>query len=206
MTRATKYLALIMALTLLITATPVNLLYTSSVSTSTLSLKEDNLGKGKMTSSAAIYEKSGEKGKQLGTAAKGTAVTLHTISDSYAQVTVDKMTGYVPLRSINVRLTMPISVALQKKASIYKTTSASSKNLLGTVNKGVKVTLIGRSGSWWVIDYKGKNSYVQDANIKWPANAAPAATYEPTETPQSTATPTPPSSKNPTSPSAALKT
>ena len=121
-----------------------------------------------------VREKASSKSKLLGTAKKGEKFDVLGTSGSWVRIDYKGKTGYVYKTYIKVTGEDPVTPITGKKGTIVNCKTqvnvrekASSKSkLLGTAKKGEKFDVLGTSGSWVRIDYKGKTGYVYKTYIK----------------------------------------
>lgn len=146
------------------------------------------------------------------TLANGTAVTVYSVSGSWAYIKAGSQYGYVyasylsyPSKTATPTATRVITPAPTATPSPVYTTAkvktsggalnirsgpSSSYSTKGSVPNGQTVTVKGTSGSWTLIEYRGTTGYVSSSYLEYSSvTATPVKTTTPS--PRPTATPAP---------------
>ena len=86
---------------------------------------------------------------------KGVSMTLKNYSDSWGKVTYKGRTGYVSLRDLNLK--NPVKAYVSESAPLY---GEDGSGVLGTLDKGTQVYVLGMEGDYARVSNGSKTGYV----------------------------------------------
>ena len=121
-----------------------------------------------------VREKASSKSKLLGTAKKGETFKVLGTSGNWVKIEFSGKTGYVYKTYIKVtgeEPEQPVSgktgTVVNCKTQVNVRAKASSKSkILGTAKKGTTFEVLGKSGNWYKVSYKGKTAYIFHRYLK----------------------------------------
>ena len=110
-----------------------------------------------------VYKKASTSSVSL-KVSKGLKVTMTAYNGSWARITRNGATAYIPLKYLT--LTNRLTAYTAKNTSMYKSASSSSKKL-GTIPKGTTVYINGRDGSYYRVQNKSGSitGYVRASDL-----------------------------------------
>jgi uncharacterized repeat protein (TIGR02543 family) len=110
---------------------------------------------------AKIKGKPASSSKTLKTLKTGASLVILGTSGKYYKVSVSGKTGYILKSSI-----YKLHQAKTKSKLVLRKVAMSSSSKVTTLKKGCTVTLIGKKGSWYLIQTGGKKGYIPTKSVK----------------------------------------
>jgi uncharacterized protein YgiM (DUF1202 family) len=117
--------------------------------------------------STAIRAKAKNTAKKIATFGKGATITVTGTAGAWYEVNYKGKTGYVAKTATknyktgtSVTTTVLNAAAKAKKSAVVSAKAKKSASKVATLKKGTKVSIIGSTGDWYKIKYKGKTRYI----------------------------------------------
>ena len=137
-----------------------------------------------VSSYANMRDKASTSGSVVAKPAKGATVTILGQSGTFYQVSYDGKTGYIAKTYVKVNSgsTSSGGSTSTTTGTIYNVSSyanmraaANTTSSATKLNKGVTVTILGESGSFYKVSYNGKTGYVDKRYVQVSTDTTPTA-------------------------------